>query len=408
MGRAQHFRQGKSSEKQSLGDAPRGGKGKGKTTRSQRTNKSYKQVLCGRPSVDDVERASRGDKTKAMGVVEREAPYRLTRDEREAWERAKKRGGHGHGNGVGGGGFIEVQTKCSSALAPHRYPYVNTHRLYCDAKSAPFVVVEQDQVAGADEILVDLSTLRLEVDAPCRRRLVELAEAAEAGVKVEDQCGGDEPLTVQIRYIVGLETDLGDLLPPSLRVTGDLAGAEAEADEPGSRADADVDVAADARAGADTGVGADMSADDGTEAAPTADELAAAEAAVTEAADVVRMLKDAGATNADDAVVAGVAELLSLKSSLAVMEATTAACAPAAMEAAEAAAEAEVERIEEDARRSLAELQIHYLPERYMRFKCPDRATAKTLAKAIAAEDLLAIAAEDVAIGAEDLLALVA
>jgi hypothetical protein len=48
----------------------------------------------------------------------------------------------------------------------------------------------------------------------------------------------------------------------------------------------------------------------------------------------------------------------------------------------------ELERVEEEARRSLIELPIHGLPERYMRFKCPDRPTAKALAKALAKEDL--------------------
>ena len=48
----------------------------------------------------------------------------------------------------------------------------------------------------------------------------------------------------------------------------------------------------------------------------------------------------------------------------------------------------DLERIEEAARRSLVELPIHGLPERYMRFKCPDRPTAKALSKAIAKEDL--------------------
>ena len=169
MGRAQHFREGKASQKQSLGESQRGGKGKGKTTRSQRTNKVYKQYLSGRPTIDDVERASRGVKTKSMGVVEREAPYRLNREDRETWERVKKRAGHGHGKGIGGGGVLEVQTKQTSELAPHRFPLVNTHRLLCDAKSTQFVVVEQDRDEGKDEILVDLSTLRVDVDEPCRR-----------------------------------------------------------------------------------------------------------------------------------------------------------------------------------------------------------------------------------------------
>ena len=168
------------STRAASGEVARGGKGSGKTTRSQRTNKVYKTYLTGRPTVDDVERASRGDRTKAMGVVEREAPYRLNRADREAWERAKRRGGHGHGDGTGGGGFLEIQTKQTNALAPHRHPLVNTHRLYCDAKTAPFVLVEQDRDAGRDEIVVDLSTLRVERDGAIRARLLELADEIDA------------------------------------------------------------------------------------------------------------------------------------------------------------------------------------------------------------------------------------
>ena len=199
-GRAIHFRTGpeRFNAGSQVGEAPRGGKGKGKTTRSQRTNKVYKQYLSGRPTVDDVERASRGDRTKAMGVVEREAPYRLTRDEREAWDRAKRRGGD-NGKGYGGGGVLEMRSTQRDPLAPHRHPLVNTHRLYCDAKQALFVLVEQDN-EGRDEIVCDLSTLRLERDAECRARLVALAATMEPGIVVDDACGDEEPIESQARY----------------------------------------------------------------------------------------------------------------------------------------------------------------------------------------------------------------
>ena len=39
-------------------------------------------------------------------------------------------------------------------------------------------------------------------------------------------------------------------------------------------------------------------------------------------------------------------------------------------------------------------IQADALPERYVRFKCPDRPTAKALAKAFAQEDLLALTFE--------------
>ena len=364
-GRARHFRDGKKSEKVTSGSGTqRGGKGSSKTTRSQRTNKAYKTYISGRPSVDDVDRASRGDKTKVMGVVEREAPYRLTRDERQAWERAKKRGNvNGFVNGTGGGGVLEMASKQSCALAPHRHPLINTHRLWCDAKSAAFIVIEQDQVSGADEIVVDLSTLRLDADWACREMLIELAkEIGGDAVNVEDGCADEEPLEAQMRYIEVTERGLVTINPASTSVDDE-------------RGDALVQP-------------------------PSVEVVAEAEAAVASAAERVRALKDAGATNADDAVKAGVQRLLELKASLVTLQAAAATAAGATGDAnaidADAIEDADDEniqanaaRIADDARKSLAELPIHALPERFIRFKCPDRSTAKSLAKAFADADLV-------------------
>jgi len=96
------------------GGAQRGGSGKSKTTRSQRTNLTYKRHINGRPSIDDVEKISHGKKTKAMGVAEREAPYRLSQVQREAWERAKTRG------------VLEIQTTQASSVDTRRHPLVRS------------------------------------------------------------------------------------------------------------------------------------------------------------------------------------------------------------------------------------------------------------------------------------------
>ena len=220
-GRAIHFRTGpeRFNAGSQVGEAPRGGKGKGKTTRSQRTNKVYKQYLSGRPTVDDVERASQGDRTKAMGVVEREAPYRLTRDERQAWERARRKGGD-NGKGYGSGGVLEMRSTQRDPLAPHRHPLVNTHRLYCDAKNALFVLVEQDN-EGRDEIVCDLSTLRLERDAECRARLVAIAAEMDGGdgVTSEDECGDEDPVESQARYVFAMEREALSGLPETLLIS---------------------------------------------------------------------------------------------------------------------------------------------------------------------------------------------
>lgn len=371
-GRSVHWRKG--PERFNAGgtaskDAPRGGKGSGKTTRSQRTNKVYKRYLAGRPTVDDVERASRGDRTKAMGVVEREAPYRLNRADREAWERAKRRGGHGFGNGTGGGGVLEIQSKQTSALAPHRHPLINTHRLYCDAKTALFVVVEQDP-SGEDEVVVDLSTLRLERDAPVRARLLQLAaDFGDAILAADDQCAElGEPVDDRAKYLRALDAD---------------ADADADAD------DAHPSIALEAlTATTPEAAAAAMAALE----APSEESLAEARAAVDAAASAVRALKDAGATNADPEVREGVSALLAAKEEAARLEAAAEAATPEAVEAATEAAAESAAKTAEEARRMLAECPIHALPERYLRFACADRPTAKALAKAIAAEDVVPLA----------------
>ena len=370
-GRSVHWRKG--PERFNAGgtaskDAPRGGKGSGKTTRSQRTNKVYKRYLVGRPTVDDVERASLGDRTKAMGVVEREAPYRLNRADREAWERAKRRGGHGFGNGTGGGGVLEIQSKQTSALAPHRHPLVNTHRLYCDAKTAIFVVVEKDP-SGEDEVVVDLSTLRLERDAPVRARLLQLAaDFGDAILAADDQCAElGEPVDDRAKYLRALDAD-----------------ADADAD------DAHPSIALEALT-ATTPEAAAAAAVAALEA-PSEESLAEARAAVDAAASAVRALKDAGATNDDPEVREGVSALLAAKEEAARLEAAAEAATPEAVEAATEAAAESAAKTAEEARRMLAECPIHALPERYLRFACADRPTAKALAKAIAGEDVVPLA----------------
>ena len=114
--------------------------------------------------------------------------------------------------------------------------------------------------------------------------------------------------------------------------------------------------------------------------------LASAETAVAETADVIRAMKDAGATNATDEVRRAVAELLALKQILQLLKETEAASTSDAVSLAEKESESTTARWQSEARRSIQELPIHNLPERYLRFTCEDRPTAKTLAKEIANE----------------------
>ena len=93
--------------------------------------------------------------------------------------------------------------------------------------------------------------------------------------------------------------------------------------------------------------------------------------------------------------MAGVATLLERKARLAALDAAVSAATPEAKEAALKAEREALERAEEEARRTIAELPIHALPERYLRFACADRPTAKTLAKALAEEPVMALLLDD-------------
>ena len=106
----------------------------------------------------------------------------------------------------------------------------------------------------------------------------------------------------------------------------------------------------------------------------------------------IRALKDGGAQNSDPEVARRVANLLELKAELRALEDAAEASTPDAIEASIRDEREARERAVEEARRSLAESPIYALPERYLGFKCPDRPTAKALAKALAQEDLLALA----------------
>ena len=129
-------------------------------------------------------------------------------------------------------------------------------------------------------------------------------------------------------------------------------------------------------------------------AAPSEETLATARDAVDALGEEIRALKDGGAQNSDPEVARRVAKLLELKAELRALEDAAEALTPDAIEAAIRDEREARERAVEEARRSLAESPIYALPERYLRFKCPDRPTAKALAKALAQEDLLALALE--------------
>merc|ERR1712086_902883 len=99
---------------------------------------------------------------------------------------------------------------------------------------------------------------------------------------------------------------------------------------------------------------------------PSPEQLAAAETSVNELADSIRSMKDAGATNTDDAVRQAVMELLNLKQELQRLKDAGQESTPEAVAKKEEEERLDLVRITEEARRTIAELPIHNLPERYL------------------------------------------
>eukprot|EP00850_Spirogloea_muscicola_P022155 SM000280S10710 [mRNA] locus=s280:1442:3057:+ [translate_table: standard] len=95
-----------------------------------------------RPSLDDVERISKGLSSKAK-IGSRQVPHRLNAEERKAYDLAKGRGYV----------VIKPQTRY--------YPLRNTFRNFCDASAQPCIRIEQGTSAESDKLVVDLTTLRL-------------------------------------------------------------------------------------------------------------------------------------------------------------------------------------------------------------------------------------------------------
>ena len=103
-------------------------------------------VGCWRPTVDDVDRISWGRPAKQKGTGSRGVPHRLNADERELYDRARRKG------------FVEID---GSGWRRQRSdaPLVNTFRSWSDALGQPAIYVHKAR-EGIDEVVVDLSPLR--------------------------------------------------------------------------------------------------------------------------------------------------------------------------------------------------------------------------------------------------------
>lgn len=103
-----------------------------------------------RPTLDDVERLSRGKASRRRRIGSRYVCHRLNRDERVLYEIAKE------------SGFLSVQ---GSSYRKERKgsPVRNTFRQRCDALERLCIILEKR--SAQDRLLIDFSTLRVKDDS---------------------------------------------------------------------------------------------------------------------------------------------------------------------------------------------------------------------------------------------------
>lgn len=111
----------------------------------------YKNIKICRPTLDDVQRLSQGQRAKTRGWGSRQVCHRLNEMERKAFDVAKDRG-YLTLRGTG----YRKERKGS--------PLANIYRQMCDAHAQHCVVVENLPGGQMDCVLVDLSTLRFSHD----------------------------------------------------------------------------------------------------------------------------------------------------------------------------------------------------------------------------------------------------
>lgn len=136
-----------------------------------------------RPSLDDVERISRGQAAKKRGVGSRAVPHRLNTAERKEWDLAKER----RYVSLRGTGWRKKRGDS---------PLANIYRNYCDAVGIPCISVVRglgdENTAMADTVIVDFSPLRIkdvrEISVGC----MDEAKSFESVGTIEDNSNVDE------------------------------------------------------------------------------------------------------------------------------------------------------------------------------------------------------------------------
>jgi hypothetical protein len=129
-----------------------------------------------RPTIDDIERISKGQAAKRRGTGSRAVPHRLNNLERKEWDLAKKRR------------FLQLR---GSGWRRERgdSPLANVYRNYCDAVAIPCISVRRaigNDAPLVDEVIIDFSPLRTLRTREMADSCIEEAKAFASVVGVDD------------------------------------------------------------------------------------------------------------------------------------------------------------------------------------------------------------------------------
>jgi hypothetical protein len=128
-----------------------------------------------RPTVDDVERISRGQAAKRRGTGSRAVPHRLNEAERKEWELAKRRR------------FLMLR---GTGWRKERgdSPLANIYRNYCDAVAVPCISITRaiGINENVDHVIVDFSPLRTTDIRTVAQECLDLAKSFPSAIHMND------------------------------------------------------------------------------------------------------------------------------------------------------------------------------------------------------------------------------
>ena len=110
----------------------------------------FKYMCYNRPTLDDIERISKGQAANRRGTGSRMVPHRLNNAERKEWELAKKRK------------FLQLR---GTGWRKERgdSPLANIYRNHCDAKGIPYISIIRAIGINEieDKVVIDFSPVRV-------------------------------------------------------------------------------------------------------------------------------------------------------------------------------------------------------------------------------------------------------